>query len=184
MLSLKEFGIPDYKEADWKKLNPKKKLGEWFIIRDNGFCWKTVMPQDCYILLRNSLPGEELYKWRDELVDGIYNEKISFKEMFNILRKQMHYEKLNKLIENNFTNPSNYGPYFTNDFSAHINEINNKRIKTNKNLIGWVKKIYKPAKDLLKEHPLSKEFESVYEQERLTYPYYITLKRQGFKITS
>ncbi len=184
MLSLKEFRIPDYKEANWEKLNPKKKLEEWFIIKDKNFCWDTIISQDNYISLANSLPGEELYKWRDELVNGIYNEKVSFKEMFNILKKQLYPEKLNELIESKFTNASQYGPYFTNDFSIYIQNINEHKITTSKNLIKWVKKIYKPAKDLLKEHFLPKEFESVYEQERLIYPYYIALKRQGFKITT
>lgn len=189
MLTLEQFEIPDYNRQGWKMLDSLERLNEYLKIKDIKLNSESNNPLPVWLVriiakIRDSGIKNAIFK-EDTTYKNMQDWKIplSFKEIFSVLND----EQITKLCDF-ITLGQIPNPYFTNNFPLWVKAILEWQDEaSNTRIITDVDEFRKLVKVLLDKHPIQIwEYKDPWDwsgdenfyPDKLTYPYFITLKRK------
>ncbi|MFC1649017.1 hypothetical protein ACFL1B_06220 [Nanoarchaeota archaeon] len=192
MLTLDDVGIPNYKEEDFKALPPIDKIAAIHIIRETGLTIDSPIPQSKW---RHLVEDYQYVFWHEGKIaytndhslisviqEASQGEPLTFRDYVELLQSHAKEERsvnvsLRVLLP---VLSSRNGPYFTNNFFLNFPEHVDREQAGPETL-----SILDRLTELTQGEDVISAIEQssglfTYEGAKATYPYFITLKREGF----
>ena len=189
-LTLADVGIPDYTEEQWDRLSLATQVREFAKINESDFSLDDKLPLGSAMLTPainytieallskdKGLNAGEAWELRQKLNKRFWaEEELTLREFANRMKRKLRSHKgMFDSVTKNALWFGEFGPYFTNNFVCYFSDIQGAYSPSSP--IG--REVVKLIDEKWYSGPRDHASLWTFEGFRLTYPYYVALRRQG-----